>query len=505
MQIFSIPFMNNSYNTQKKTPSFQKLDKFTAIKQIEGLTCACCGEKVLSANKYAETITSLSKSLHIAMRKGNLNFVKNLFPESWLLLRNFTYKYPNKSLDEIMESSVDYTTLKKSIANKLDNPALKPQTPQRLELDREISRTFFNILSQGRSYMKESAIVMETIKPLKPLLKGKNLEIYEMFEKYSKLYPEKTLSEIVIDVHDDHEIKANKFRDDNLSFIYEKFDAIKNVANNSGAEITKELENAQDEIISIYEKDDDGIQFRNQEIRRIYNRILKKNKCHYLFYDIMKHIKELPPTLQNVDTFIVNAYDYKYTDAKILLSIFRSNFSSEEKIQSLEENGLNKIGNKIVMCNHCVKIRNNNPFHQFVKEYPEMIKNTQKQMNIIANEILAKNLDGNFRFYPLIIAHKFKELSNNMINLDLIAYCQEILKDSKSRILELNGEVERYKNSRNENFNSIKKYPKLELDFLREINRIDMKLDKITKQIATEKSLQKYINDYLASTKISDQ
>ena len=42
------------------------------------------------------------------------------------------------------------------------------------------------------------------------------------------------------------------------------------------------------------------------------------------------------------------------------------------------------------------------------------------------------------------------------------------VKDSKSRILELNGEVERYKNSRNENFNSIKKYPKLELEDLEE-------------------------------------
>ena len=108
MQIFSIPIFNGNLKSQKKSPSFERLDKFASIKQIEGMTCACCGEKVLSANKFAEMITPLSKSLHITMRKGNLNFVRALFPESWNLLKQFTYKYPNKSLDVIMENKKLY-------------------------------------------------------------------------------------------------------------------------------------------------------------------------------------------------------------------------------------------------------------------------------------------------------------------------------------------------------------------------------------------------------------
>ena len=226
MKILSFPFINSNYNKQKEGPSFQKLDKFVSLKQIEGLTCACCGEKVLSANKYAQMITPLSKSLHISMQKGNLNFVRSLFPESWKILRDFTYKYPNKSLDEIVESSTEYTILKRSVANKLDNPDLEPQSPQRLELDRSITKAFFNILASGRSNMKESPIVMNTVMPFKSIING------------------------------------NQFKENNLNLIYEKFDAIKRAAKDSGMEISEDLNKAQDEIIAIYEKDIDGIQYR---------------------------------------------------------------------------------------------------------------------------------------------------------------------------------------------------------------------------------------------------
>ncbi len=498
MKILSFPFINSNYNKQKEGPSFQKLDKFVSLKQIEGLTCACCGEKVLSANKYAQMITPLSKSLHISMQKGNLNFVRSLFPESWKILRDFTYKYPNKSLDEIVESSTEYTILKRSVANKLDNPDLEPQSPQRLELDRSITKAFFNILASGRSNMKESPIVMNTVMPFKSIINGRSKELFELFENYSKIYPNKTLSEIVQEVYKDHEIKGNQFKENNLNLIYEKFDAIKRAAKDSGMEISEDLNKAQDEIIAIYEKDIDGIQYRQQEIKKIYNRILKKNKCAFLFPKIIKQISELPPSLENIDTYITQAHDYKFTDAKILFSMFRSNFSSEEKIVSLDDNGANKIGNKIVMCNHCVKLRrNSSDFDSFVHLHPEMIKNAQKQMNIIMNEIFAKNLEGNFRFYPLIIEFKFRELTKGKMRLDLYNYSTKIIEDSKIEVQNLKDELQRYKNERNEKIALMSKYPKLESDFIREINRINSKIEKIQEKINTERSLQNHANNYL--------
>lgn len=499
MQIFSIPFTNNKQITSKKTPSFKKLDSFANIKQIEGITCACCGEKVLSASKYAEIITKLSKPLHTTMRKGNLNFVKALFPESWKLLIQFTYKYPNKSLDEIMESRVDYDLLKKTIVRKLDKPGIEPQSPQGLELERKITKTFFNILTSGRSNMKESSLVMETVAPLKSLLKGKQLEMFELFENYSKIYPDKTLSEIVKEVYKIHEPRGSKFKEDSLNLIEEQFNAIKKFANNSDVEIIDEINRAQDEIMGLYYKDVDGIQFKGQEIRKIFNKILKKNKCAYLFHDINKHVKNLPITIENIDTFIIDAHDHNYSDAKILLAMFRSVFSSEEKILSLDDKGTNKIGNKIVMCNHCVKLRRNNIFDAFVKLHPEMIENAQKQMNIIVNEILAKNLDGNFRFYPLIIARRLREATVGAIDLNIIDYCKIMLEDSCSKIQDLKIKIMEYKTSLDEKKVLMEQYPSLESDFMREITRITTKIEKNNKQIETEYSLQSHINNYLES------
>lgn len=504
MQIFSIPFTNNKQITSKKEPSFKKLDSFATIKQIEGITCACCGEKVLSANKYAETITKISKSLHIVMRKGHLNFVKSLFPESWKLLINFTYKYPNKSLDEIMENSLEYTALKKTVVAKLDRPDLEHQTIERLKVDREITKTFFNILASGRSEMKESSIVMDTISSLKPLLNNEKKEVFELFENYSKIYPDKTLTEIVNEVYEVHAKRGKEFKENNLKLINEKFEAIKNIANNSNVNITEDLDIAQEKIMSMYYDSEDGIKYKSYDIRGMYNKILKKKRCNFLYHFIMKQIKELPPSLENVDTFIIKAHDYKYTDSRILLNIFRSIFSSEEKIVSLDNNGANKIGNKIVMCNHCVKIRENSFFDVFTKKHPEFAGNAQKQMNIIMNEILAKNLDGNFRFYPLVIAHKFKELSKGSINLDLKNYCEEILKDSDLKLQEIYKNIERYQISLLEIKESIIKFPKLEADFIRETNRINSKLNKLQTQIETEKSLQSHINKYLETSNIEN-
>ena len=495
MQIFSISFLNNKPQAQKKSPSFQKLDKFASIKQIEGLTCACCGDKVLSANKYAQIITPLSKSLHIAMRKGHLNFVRALFPESWNLLKHFTYKYPNQSLDVIMDNAYDYNSLKKSVVNTLDNPELKPQTKERFELDRKISTTFFNILSHGRSNMKESPIVFETISPLKPMLNGLSKEIYELLENYSKIYPDKTLSEIIEEVQEIHEPKSTQFREENLKIINDIFENIKNIAQKHEIEIEEELNKARDEIMGIY-NNEEYISDRIHDIKRIYSKMLNKKHAAFLFHKIIKEIEKLPQTINNVDTFITDAYKYKYTDSRILTKIFQPFTSSEVKIISLDNHGTNKLGNKIVMCNQCVKKLNNAPYSIFVKHHPEMIENMQKQMNTIVNEILAKNLDGNFRFYPLIISLRLREATNSAIKLDLVDYCNKILEDSKINIQNLEEKIKNFEKECKEKEALITDYPGLENDLRREMYRINEKIEKAKEQIQIELNLQNYIENY---------
>lgn len=491
-----INFISNTLlNTQQKdsSTSFKKLDKFALIKQIPNLPCGCCGKKLLSADKYASVITPLSMPLEHMMQKGCLNFVRKLFPESWKVLKQFTYKYPEKSLDEIMESRSDYNALKISVANLIDDSSTMPNTKERLLQDRKISTTFFNIIEKGRSHMKDSKTVISIMAQLKPHLSGLNQEIYEVFENYSKIYPDKTLTEIVKTVYDFHKAKSIPFQEENLKLINEKFENIKKIAPEEDVRLITALENVKQEIMSLY-TEYGNIEDKMQDIKRLYNKALKQNKGAYLFHKIMDEIRELPLYIENVDTFIVRAHEENYTDSKILNSIFRPLIASEVQI---DENGPNKLGNKIVFCSQCSKSYKKDPTWYFIQQHQDIIKNLQKQIDFIINEIMEKRLKDNFRFYPLISANKIEKITQGKISLNLTNYCEYIIQESKQIIKELEKSIQKLTEERDEKIALLEKYPKLKAELLSEINYINSKKEKLKEKIQTELNLKAQALEYL--------
>lgn len=499
MQIFSIPPINNKPTSQKKTLSFKGLDQFTQVKQIPDLICACCGKKLLNVDKYVRSITPLSKPLSHAMRKGKFNYLKNILPASWNLLRHFSYTYPKKSLDEIIEKRADYTALKVTVAESMDDSSLTNNTPERHILDKKISSTFFKILENGRTFMKEASFVMNLLSPLKSILTGYKKEVFEILENYARIYPDKTISEIVQETHEIHERKSNQFEEENNKLIKERLENIKLLAKEN-PDLYEKFNNAEPEILDIIYSNY-SLPTRNQKIKRIYNRILNKSGQSRLFYPIYREIYQLPESIVNADSFLTNAYRRKHSDIKIIANLFIGFISSEELIVGFEENGLNKIGNKIVLCNSCIKDRKGIPYDFFIKIHPEMITNMQKQMDIITNEIIKKRLVGNFRFYPLIIARKFKEISNNTINLDIVAYVKEMQKDSKKVVKELQEEIKRIEDDQNDKFLLLDKFPKIRAEIVSRIEVLNSKKQKLQDQISTEKNLQAKIQDYLREWK----
>ena len=500
MQIISLPFINNISTPQKKSPSFQKLDKFTQIKQIPDLICACCGKKLLSADKYASSITPLSKPLEYSIRKGKFNYLKNLLPKSWDLIKNFTYKYPNASLDEIIEKKNEYIALKITIAETMDDPEIINNTPERFALDKKISKTFFKILENGRCYMKEAPMVIEKLAPYKSLLTDYKKDVFETFENYAKIYPDKTLYQIIQETHSIHETKATEFKEKTLKLIKERLANIKQIVKDK-PQILEQINEKEQEIIEIIYQDY-SIPTRNDKIKKIYNKILKKNNSACFFHQIMNEIKQLPESVFNVDTFIANAYKYNHSDAKVIINLYIDSISSEQCIVPLKENGKNKVGNKIVLCNGCVREKVDIPYNLFINIHPEMIENMQKQMDIITNEILKKNLIGNFRFYPLLIAHKFKEFSQGKINLNLTRYAEEIKKDSLKNIQDLEEKIKEIENDINEKIEFIDKFPTLRRDFMERINVLNSKIHNIREQITIEQDLLQKIENYLKEFKI---
>ena len=243
-------------NTDNKVqrPNFKKLDTFTEIKQIPDMICACCGRKVLSIDKYVASITPLSKPLEYVMQRGRLNYLKNLLPESWNLLKHFIIKYPKTSLDEIVAKKADFTALKITIADAMDDSSIPLNTPESTVLDTEISRTFFKILENGRSFMKEATLVLESLSPYKSILSGYEKEVFEILEEYAKKYPDKTLSQIIQETHDIHDTRAALFKEKISNSINERLENIKQIVKDY-PEIVKNFEDVEKEVIDIIYQD----------------------------------------------------------------------------------------------------------------------------------------------------------------------------------------------------------------------------------------------------------
>ena len=53
----------NNLQKNNKKPVFKASDNFLPIKQIPDMVCACCGKKVLSAEKFAKICARITKDL----------------------------------------------------------------------------------------------------------------------------------------------------------------------------------------------------------------------------------------------------------------------------------------------------------------------------------------------------------------------------------------------------------------------------------------------------------
>ena len=492
-----INLMINSYNSSnnKKTPSFKNRDYFLKIKGLPNNICACCGKKVINADTFVRQITPLSKPLSFVMEKGKLNYLKKYYPEAWETLLDFSQQYPQETLDRILDSKENYVRLKINIANKLENPNLEENTKERHYLDRKIGGRFFDLLCRARSSMLNSSEVMTGLSSIKPYLDGLKKEVFEKLEEYSKIYPDKTLREIVEEVHEFHDERAIEFRDQKYKEIEQIFKNIKNIFENKSPnkiEISNILE---EETLKILKNERDP-EARKYKIEQLFTKILTENKCKKLLPNILNEANKMPISTSNVDSFFSFAYHKNFDDEKIIRSIFNPYIASEEHIKSVAENGADRIGNKVIMCKECNDLRRVS-YKTFLTYHPEMIVNSQKQMNKITDDLLNNVLSEDYRFYPFSIAQTFLSESEGIINLDLTSYAKKMLIISKEKLADFDKEIESLSELRDVKVYEMVKYPEQKNKISEELNEINQKMKVLKTKIWTERNLQTIITDYL--------
>jgi hypothetical protein len=117
----------------------------------------------------------------VRMPRGAQN-VKKSFPKSWETVNKFSEQYPNNTLDEIIHGkksvvNENYIALKEAVVEDIEgneeNKGLGP-----LRKHRYINKIFFDLSDIGRSYMQQSSVVIDRLRPLAPYLDGIKKEVF---------------------------------------------------------------------------------------------------------------------------------------------------------------------------------------------------------------------------------------------------------------------------------------------------------------------------------------
>ena len=499
MKIISIPYTHN--NNHKKSLNFKSRDYFLKIKQLPEMSCGCCGKKVLWVDKYIDAVTSLSKPLKVVLSHGKLDYVQKVFPEAWKTLIGFATKYPEQTLDEIVESQENYVQLKVNIAERLEDPSIEENTKERNYLDRRIGREFFDLLARSRCMMKNSSTVIEKMLPLKSYLHGEKKEAFELLENYAKIYPDKTLREIVEEIHTFHEKRDSDFRKNKIIEINQHFSNIKNITKEKAPEMYEFMDFIEKQSWEILKTEKDP-SCRKYKIKNLYIENFKKYGYNNILPEILKEIEAIPVVLVNADTFLAHAYWKNFSDGKILDTIFNPIFSTEEHIIRIANHGVDRIGNKTVLCKECNDLRKDN-YDTFVEYHPEMLENYQKQINIVIDSLINEELDEDYRFYPYTISQTLKTDSKGKIDLDLVSYSKVMIKKVKQRLAKLEKEVEKLTEKRNELICSIlKTSPELMAMISEKIDNTNKETQALRDKIWTERNLQSIASKYLNERKV---
>lgn len=430
MRIFSVTNQNN-----QKTPAFRGPEIFNAIKSLPEMNCVICNKPTLRNDLYVKTLTPLSKSLAYNMGKGVLEYVERKYPLVWAQLQAFAEKYPKASLDEILDDNNGaYVELKQSVVKTLEPMPVPHFTPERIELERNIGKVFFDTIDSARSYMKSSSVVMKQLAPLKGFLSDIQKEVFEQFDIYSRKYPRKSLSEIVNfpEIQKFHSAKNLLQRIEAREKLDYHFENIKNLVKKKNPKAVEHFDALKEQILEMYEDEKDE-KARVYNAKEMYKTALKEYDCSSIEQEVLEEFDKIPKTFMTKDSFFSFAFNHEYTDFQIVKSLFSGWLASEDHIIPVSRGGEDRLENKVVahrMCNSC---RASKPYSEVVKYHTEMPLAAQRQVSMVAENVLNGNLSQDFLFYPVKVAENIARESEGAIDVDITEYCTKGIEQSIAR------------------------------------------------------------------------
>lgn len=423
-------------NNQTK-PTFNGLNYFHQVKALPDMVCGCCGRKTLNTDKFVKAVIPLSKPLSVQKEKGVLNYLEWKYPKAWETIKSFTERFPECSLDEIIhdkngETNDSYVELKKAVVEDIEAQKEIHNFTTIIERDRFVNKTFYDLADHGRAYMLPSAEVIKQLLPLKQYLTGVKKEVFEQLEIYSRKFPEKTLSEIISipQIRQFHSTKNILQRTETREKLDYHFENILLMVEQKNPEAVEAFQKLKEDVLDMFENENDPKR-RIYLAEKMYKEALEQHNCESLEKKVFEELKQVPESFLTKDSFFNHAANKDYNDSQIITALFGYILASEEHVQSIHDGGKDITGNKIIMCRECNSKRKSIPYREFIKYHTDMPKNIQKQLDVVAKNILKGNLSDKFIPYPINVAENIVRESEGAINPDVTDYCEKMILQSE--------------------------------------------------------------------------
>ncbi|MCQ2754811.1 MAG: HNH endonuclease [bacterium] len=422
LTINNIPNYNNT--------NFKAKIIYKSVKNVPTV-CACCGEKMILPEKMRQAYATISKPLSKVVQKGYLDFYKQ-YAQIWSVIQDLIKKYPTQTLDRILDNEEEYILLRDAVTKTFASTKGDSTAFARRKIDTEYNK----LLVQNRSQLRTAPVVMRRFKLFKNSLSGQRLQAFEQFEIYASKYPRKSLSEIVQmdEIYKFHKAKDILQKSQEREKINYRFDNILKLIKKHSPENEDYFYELKEQALDIlYNGAEDGA-IRKEMLLDLYKMALKEKDCSKIEKKVLNELKDLPTTIQTMDSFFATAHEQNYSDSQIVASILNPSLSTFEHIIPVSKGGKDSIYNGIILCQECNRKRGNLPYTSYIKYHPEMKRNTQRQINQICNFIIDGKLSlDSYKYYPIKIAETLENYSEGVINVNVDKYIEKALKSAKER------------------------------------------------------------------------
>lgn len=388
---------------------------FKDIRDIPKLTCAKCGNQMMSKPEEYKFIDKMCESAQKVLQRKEFDEYRNSPVFKFLL--NISQNNPRTSLASLIENK----------QNKLQITELQSSSIKKAE----------EIVELSRNFMRPSSQVMNKLYKYRDKMPYKYKDCLDYMKLYSLMYPKSTFAEIfskkeVIEHHTKLQIKTRKqFIKTNLK----EFQKFNNLSERLLPEERIEFLNLNQEAERITKLHHFPNITKSIMLDTLYKNFLENLQDKKLSLQIKKQIKNLPLMERNGNEIIVSMFGK--SDRDILKSILDNILSSYEHIVPASNKGKKSISNGIYMCQNCNRERASIPYPILMEYFPNFIDNIQKQLDQIIKLIKKGCLPKLYNRYPQKLKKTLKKTTKNKINVDIskyIKYLRSKINNTRTKI-----------------------------------------------------------------------